>query len=175
MHKLIKLLVSPLICGALMSCASTFHMSEHAKDLRTRMTLREAESLLAQYARPSAARGGLCMTGDGAMAQLDSEAPVRVSDFVIKFSAFHATRDGQFTLDARDLKEIRVLEADPRVSTRCRNYKPGYAIILKPNKRLPDKVEVSINASSQSELDTILAALTTMSPRARLTAGYGPY
>jgi hypothetical protein len=173
MHKIVRRLVSSLGYLALISCASNVGMSEHAKDLRSRMTLRQAESLLGGYARPSATRGGLCVMGEGTTTHLDYEAPVRVYDFVITFSAFYAAQHGKFALDARDLREIRVLEGNPQLTMRCRNYKTGYVVVLKPQKGLPDQADVSINASSQADLDTILAALTTLSPQARLTGGFG--
>jgi hypothetical protein len=170
MHKVVKLLVSAVVYAALVSCAN-LELSQNAKELRSQMTLRQAESLLGGYVRPSATRGGLCVVGAGTMTHLDYESQVRVFEFVIKFSAFHGQQHGTFSVDARDLREIQVLEADPQIATRCRYYKTGYVVVLKPQQGLPDQSELSVNATSQADLDWILAALTALSPQARLTSG----
>ena len=179
MRKIASFLVSSLACALLASCGS-LQLSENAKDLRSRMTIRQAESLLGGYVRPSATRGGLCLVGGGAMTHLDYAAPVRIFEFVVGFSAFYGdgesaspTQHASFSLDARDLREIQVLETDARLTERCRFYKPGYAVVLRPHQKkgLPEQTEVTVNAVSQADLDWILAALTTLSPQVRLSGG----
>ena len=76
-------------------------------------------------------------------------------------------------MDARTLREIRVLDANKALLGLCRNFKPGYVVVLKPVKGLPNQGEIAINATNQTERDSILAVLSYLSPQARLVSGVG--
>jgi hypothetical protein len=46
-------------------------------------------------------------------------------------------------------------------------------VAVKTQQGLPDQSQISLNADSRAELDTLLATLTFLSPGARLVGGIG--
>ena len=80
---------------------------------------------------------------------------------------------GNASIDVKTLTEIRVLETKPQTLALCPNFKPGYLVALKGDHGLPDQAQLSINATSPAELDSILAMLTYLAPQAHLVAGVG--
>ncbi len=185
------------LCGLLAACASTVTLTGEAKSLRDRMTAPQAESLLNTFSHPDDTHGGLCLLGVRvAITGLDYAKPVTVSGPVISFGAQYAVlaggsvsgnvaagtgrvtvnygaAHGILSVDTRTLKEIRVLETNPNLLGLCRHYKPGYVVALKAEQGLPDQAQVTLNADSRAELDTLLATLTFLSPGARLVGGIG--
>lgn len=121
--------------------------------------------------------------------------PLNINGSVIDFTAFYAEIDGvsvrgvaaemvsvdinysslkgRFSVDARTLKEIRILETNDNLRAYCPTFKAGYAVVLKPEKGLPDLAEITINVSRQFDLDTLLGVLSYLSPQARLVEGIG--
>jgi hypothetical protein len=197
MRSINKELAALALCGLLAACASTVTLTGEAKSLRDRMTAPQAESLLNTFAHPDATHGGLCLVGVRVViTRLDYDKPVTVSGSVISFGARYAVLGGGsvngnvaagtgrvtvnygaehaiLSVDTRTLTEIRVLETNPNLLGLCRHYKPGYVVAVKTQQGLPDQSQISLNADSRAELDTLLATLTFLSPRARLVGGIG--
>jgi hypothetical protein len=181
----------------LISCASTVQLSAAAKAERDRMTPQQAEQLLAKYARPDASRGGLCLIGIRALlTQLEDNSLVDVSGSVISFDAYFAklsgasvrgnvaagtgqvsvaysASHGSASVDMKTLREIRILETKPQTLALCPHFKPGYLVAVTGDHSLPDQAQISINATSPAELDSVLAMLTYFSPHANVVGGIG--
>ncbi len=196
MRYIIKVLALS-ICSWLISCASTVQLSSNAKSLHDHMTAQQAESVVATFARPDATRGGVCLFGvHVVLTQLNYDKPVSVSGSVIHFNAYYAAPGASSVtgnvaagtgrlkmtyiavpatsvVDVRTLHEVRVLETNPNVIGICKHFKPGYIVALKPDQGLPDQAEISVNAASHTDLDSLLAALTVLSPQAKVKGGLG--
>lgn len=186
-----------LLVALVISCASTFELTRDAKMLRNQMTQSKAEELLKIYIQPTSTRGGICLIGQNTLlTRLNYEIPPVVSEAKIHFTGSYAVlrgastrgdilsgtrqvrlgytaRQAKSSVDTRTLKEIRVLETNDALLGVCKRFKPGYVVVLKPEKGLPDQGEITFNATNQIELGTILAVLSFMSPQARLVAGVG--
>jgi hypothetical protein len=80
---------------------------------------------------------------------------------------------GTSAIDVRTLREIRVLETKPQTLALCPNFKPGYLVALTAERGLPDQAQISLNAASAAELDSILAMLSFFSPSPKLVSGVG--
>ena len=180
----------------LVSCASTFELSDGAKSRREQLTMAQAVGILDKYTKPAAHRGGLCMVGLTSGTQLDYSQPISTVGSVVHFTAFYAVsggphvegsvaagtgqvvkhytiQRGKLTVDAGTVREIRLLEVNKYLQASCPNVKPGYAVVFKTGAGLPDQAEVAINTTNAAELDEVLAALTYLSPKARLAKGLG--
>ena len=57
--------------------------------------------------------------------------------------------------------------------THCPQVRSGYLVVFKSNASLPDGAELSFNVSQQNDLDTLMAALSYLSPNAKLVEGAG--
>jgi hypothetical protein len=80
---------------------------------------------------------------------------------------------GSGSIDMRSLEEIRVLDSNANALALCAGFKPGYLVALKADHGLSDQAQISINATSPTELNSVLAMLTYYSPSARLVSGIG--
>lgn len=180
----------------LTACASSIELSNDALMQRSHMTPQQAQAQLASFARATPTHGGLCLLGAHIiLTRLDPTAPVSVSGFSIRFTGRYAepaggnvsgnvaAGTGQVTVsytavsaassvDASSLTEIRVLETNPNTEALCR-CKPGYLVALKTSAGLPDQAQIGFNAANQAELDSLLAALSFLSPQAKLVSGLG--
>lgn len=185
------------MCASLASCASTLHLSQAARAERDGMTPQQAGHLLAAYAKSDDGHGGLCLIGSQVtLTRLNHGSPITVSGSVIHFNADFARTTGasvqgditagsgsvsigyqasnqNASLDVRDLKEIRVLDTNGIYLGLCRNFKPGYLVALTGRHGLPDHAQISINAESPAQLNSILAMLTYFSSSARVVSGMG--
>lgn len=181
---------------ALAGCASSVELSNDALMQRSRMTQQQAESQLAAFARATPTHGGLCLLGAHVvLTRLDPAAPVSVVGSSIRFTGRYAELAGAdvagnvaagtgqvavnytavtaaSSVDAGRLTEIRVLQTNPNTEALCR-FKPGYIVALKTGAGLPDQAQISFNAGSQAELDSLLATLSFLSPHAKLVSGLG--
>lgn len=195
--RLFRLFGAILMCASLAACASTLHLSQSARIERESMTPQKAEHLLETYAQSDAEHGGLCLIGSQVtLTHLNDAVPVRVSGPVIHFDADFARMAGasvhgdvtagwgsvsvgyqasrqNASVDVSDLKEIRVLDTNDIYLGLCRHFRPGYVVALSGRRGLPDHAQISINAESPAQLDSILAMLTYFSPDARVVSGMG--
>jgi hypothetical protein len=161
------------------------------------MTPQRAEDLLQTYARPTARHGGLCLIGIRiTITQLDYNFLVKISGSIVNFDGYFARLAGAAvqgnvaagtgrvdvayqasrqtaSIDMRRLTEIRVLDSNANNLALCPSFKPGYLVALKGERALPDQAQISINATSPTELNSILAMLTYFSPNARVVSGVG--
>lgn len=192
-----KIIYLSLVYILLAGCASSFKLTNNAELMRNQMSQPEAEKLLASFVKPNNSRGGLCLVGiHTSLTRLNYDFPVTVAGTMIDFSAFYASpggtsvqgnitsgtgqvslgyraEEGRFSVDARTLHEVRILNVNRVLLALCHNFKPGFMVVLKPSKNFPDQAEIGINATSQDEIDSILAVLTYLSPKARLVTGVG--
>lgn len=161
------------------------------------MTPQQAESLLKIYAMQGADHGGLCLIGVRiTLTHLDYGSPVGISGPVVNFDGYFARLAGasvagnvaggtgqvsvgyqavhqSASVDVSRLKEIRVLGSNANNLAFCPHFKPGYLVALTGERALPDQAQISINATSPAQLDSILAMLTYFSPNARVVGGVG--
>lgn len=195
MKRLGWLFVMPL-CAALAGCASTYQLSRAARNERDSMTLRQAEQLLKAYATSDADHGGLCLIGSQVTLTRLNDDSIKVSGPVIHFNgdfahmagasvhgdtvpgagsvdiAYQASRQDA-SLDVRELTKIRILDTNGIYLGLCPKFKPGYLVTLTGQRGFPDHAELSINAESPAQLDSVLAMLSYFSPNVRVISGMG--
>ena len=195
--KALELIATTVVCGLLASCASTLQLSDAVKVERGSMTPKRADDLLEAYARADATRGGICLIGvKFDLTRLDYKSQIEISGSVISFDAYFAklanisvggnvaagtgtvglsykSVRGSGSIDMRSLKEIRVLDSNVNTLALCPGFKPGYLVALKADHGLSDHAQISINATSPTELNSVLAMLTYYSPGARVVSGIG--
>lgn len=193
-QKAVGALTAALLLSA---CASTYRLSHRAEAERAAMTRGQAEAVLKAYLLPTAAGGGLCLLGEHLPTRLDAREAPKMQGTRIGFSAEFAglanvavlgdvaqgqgnvtltyvPRPGTGSVNAGNLKDIRVLVADPgAVATRCPAVKAGYMVVLQTRTGLPDMAEISFNVASHKGVDRLLAALTYLSPHAPVVQGLG--
>lgn len=161
------------------------------------MTDDKAHAILETYVKPTADRGGICWYEGGLRGSgIDTKDPVQVSGSRITLTALYSMgagigtqgsfsgkdfavvqkytiNRGRVTVDAKDLREIRVFETDAneRVRVWCPSVKPGFFVVFRPKKPLPNLAGLAFNARGTADIDTILAALTYLSSDAKLISG----
>lgn len=178
MRTRMKSIYLTLIAVALLGgCAASAQLSNAALELKSNMTVQRADEILGSYLAANARRGGACLVGISPGASLDYEQPVTIRDGTIRFTGRIAKTSGSETktvsLDARSLHEIRLLDRNlERLKPWCPNIRPGFLVVLKSDA-LPDASEFSFNLATADEVDRTLAALTYLSPKARLVGGIG--
>ncbi len=195
MHKIPGPILAISLVIVLSGCAAPARLSEDAAALRATMTAGEASRILSTYVMADESRGGLCLIGFNPGATLDYSAEISVRGSTILFTGLFG--EGQFfgktflpdtqvealkpkveakevRVDASGLREIRVLSRNvENTKTWCPNVKPSYLVVMKPHDGLPADAELAINVARTAELDRLLAALTHLSPGARLVGGTG--
>ncbi len=154
--------------------------------LRADMTAEQADAVLKKYIQPAENRGGLCLIGFNPGASLDYDSGASANDAKIEFTGFFGkpllfgktltvgdfkieSELKTFVVDTKRLKKIRIISKRVE-NTRlwCPNVQPNFLVVLYPYDKLPSDAELSINVSGRDELDELLAALTWLSPKARL-------
>lgn len=196
-RKMPRAFFASLMLAMTAACATTVDLSVNAQAQLQAMSQADAEALLRSFVEPDSGSGAVCLIGQKPLlTRLNYEVPPVVTGAVIDFSGTYAAlagveakgdmlagegqvflsygaKQGEFSVDTRTLKEVRILAANDALLRLCRGFQPGFVVALKPAKGLPDQGEISINAKDQAALDTLLAVLRFFSPQARLAAGIG--
>lgn len=184
-----------LVAAALAGCAGAYTPSENARALRTGMSAEQASRIIADSVGGANQAWGACLIGFNPGAVLNYSEPVTVQGATITFSGrvgkgqilgktllpdtqIEALRpqfeERTMTVNAASLKELRILsERVQNLQTWCPNVRAGYVVVLKPEAGLPADAEFCINVKTSRELDSLVAALTYLSPDARLVGGAG--
>lgn len=152
----------------------------------TIMNPARADAVLNKYITADENRGGLCLIGFNPGATLHYGYAASASDAKIEFVGKFGkpllfgkalTLDGikiesetrRVTVDAKQLKAIKIIgKRVQNLRKWCPNVNPDFLVVLKPIDSLPSDAEVAINVNARDELDELMAALTYLSPDARI-------
>lgn len=194
--KNIPVLAVVVVSLSLASCATSFQLSNEAKVLRQQMSAADASAVLANYTQPSTDRGTPCLMNYG-LANLTTELnynePIQVSGSVLSFvgsravlqdssiervagtanaqvSSTYKRRPGEFAIDVRHINRVMIIKAGGIVPG-CSRAQHGYLVAIRPEEgELPNGAEFSFNPLDQSQLNTVVAALTYFAPQAKVLA-----
>lgn len=175
-----------LACG----CVPSYTLSQSALAQRAALTREQASAILAAAVKPSEKAGGFCAI-DGESVRIVDNKSVTTQGSTIAFDAYFQydikytrqnqivngvlqmttiktfkERPGRMQFDIAKLGSIRVVETDGHIlGYKCPNPKPGFAVIL-----LSHTLNAIINVPN-SDIDSVMAALSYFSPNAKLIKG----
>lgn len=187
--------VSILAAVLLVGCAaSTYELSEVGRNFRATLTNSEALNVVRRLTAKNSEQAGVCSAHTNE--QFQQAEPVTVTGANLVFNSYYKVTTGAksnvssttvtttvsyqmlkgtFKTDLVKLNKIRIL-TDIRGSG-CTTAPPGGYIVMIDNPGIGDAPEgranaVMINVSARN-LDRLVAALTFLSPNARLIQGAG--
>ena len=174
--------------NVLSACASTYKLSDAALKQRDKMTEEKAAQILAKALNPSDHAGGMCVSGlvsskTGNSVSTDGSKILYEADYSTdsKYSVQGSTqfgtgqlvrsykiKRGSFQLDVAALKTIRISETSGGLDFPCKGGKPGYIVVLMPEKG----GDVLVNIA-RPDIDSFMAAMSFFSPNAKIKEGFG--
>jgi hypothetical protein len=180
MNKIVALLMVLLVGG----CASTYVLSDSAKQALAGMNKQTAEKNIEQLSRRSHKAGGLCLAGT--LTTRPGSVP-RIQDGKLHFAAsyekttgystspsgtgiavsrHYTVHKGEFAINLHSLKSVRIVSGNKIPA--CQYDGSGKIVIVADTEGIDGMINVS-----EADLDLLMASLHYLSPKAKLSQGVG--